>query len=468
MGLLSRWLTPLAVRDPVVFAAQTMRDASTGSPVRLEPFHERIIRSRRHPAPQSNFPEHGKTSCVAPTVSWLLARNPRLTVAMVSNTIGQATRQASPVQRSIGSPDAQRIFRIRPHSTQWTQLAFSVAAKPGDVADPNVQVASLDGSGLLGARIGLIVLDDLDSLATTATPHARDATWRWVTSTILSRLAPGGRVIFLSTSWHRADAMHRFIDLGGVDHVRIPIQDTKGNPTWAARWPPDRIASRRRELGPRLARRVLDCVAAADDGCIFDPTHVQAMITNGLALPTTHYVRPTGRYVLGVDVGFSTNAGADRSALVVVRCCDDGVREVVHVRTGRWNFDQLVACVVETAQAFGAVAAVESNAGGNFVYQAVRKQVAATALHTSQSSKIARVEFLAAELAAARWRFRPHDRELTPEMRALADGLTAFSPDEHTPDEVAALLVAVEQIRDRENKPRAQFGHLDLHRARGL
>ncbi len=62
---------------------------------------------------------------------------------------------------------------------------------------------------------------------------------------------------------------------------------------------------------------------------------------------------------------------------------------------------------------------------------------------------------LHAEMSAARWCFRPADGRITDEMRALADGLVNFSPAEHCDDRVAALLVAVEQVRAHENRPKA-------------
>jgi hypothetical protein len=252
--------------------------------------------------------------------------------------------------------------------------------------------------------------------------------------------------------------LHRFVALRGVNHVRVPIQDANGGSAWPARWPLHRIEARRRELGPRVAARVLDCNPLSDDACVFDHALVLAMVDRGLAMPSTVFDRPSGRVVVGVDVAFSTSATSDKSAIVVVRACDDGRREVVHVESGRLDLDTLSARIVEVCYAFGGTATIESNAGESVVYQQVRKHAPAVAFHTSQGGKLARVEILHAEMTAARWCFRPADGRLTQGMRALSDGLVAYAPAEHTPDEVAALLVAVEQIRAHENKPRAWVG----------
>jgi len=88
------------------------------------------------------------------------------------------------------------------------------------------------------------------------------------------------------------------------------------------------------------------------------------------------------------------------------------------------------------------------------VYQQVRKRVPAVALHTSVTSKAARVEMLHAEMSAHQWVFRPADGRMTDEMRALADGLVSFAPTEHTDDRLAALLVAVEQVRAHAGRPK--------------
>lgn len=460
-------LDAYARRDVHAYVARTLTDEGTGQLVTLAPHHRRIIDvlvgSDRGVVVA--FAEAGKSSLAAPVLGWLIARDPSLRCALVSGTLQQATRQLGGVARHVESPDVARIWsgRLAP-GAQWTQHALSVAAKPAQLRDPNVQAASLDGGTLLGARLDLVVVDDVDSVATTATPAARDATWRWFTATVLSRLAPRGRVVILSTAWHREDTAHRFAALGNVDIVRVPIQDAHGNPTWPARWPLDRVAQRRKELGPRLARRVLDADPVADDSCVFDSAMVRGMVDRGLNLPTTLFDGPRGRHVVGVDLGMTANAHSDESAIVVVRCLDDGVREVVHVETFKLGFDALVGRIVEVTSAFRATAAIESNAGGTFVYDQVRKSVPATALHTSASSKVMRVEMLHAELSAQRWHFRPREGRLSDGMRKLADGLESFSMSEHCPDSVAALLVAVEQVRALENKPKIQFLRVDLMR----
>jgi hypothetical protein len=443
-----------------MFAAATLRDETTGQRVTLEPFQRAIIGlvCTAQRGVVEAFAEAGKSSLVAPSVAWLLARDPTLRVAFVSNTAAQATRQVGGLARVIESPDAQRIDPTLAPGPHWTAGALSVRAKPTEIRDDNALAVSLDGAGHIGSRFDLVVLDDLDSPSTTSTPAARDSTWRWLTSTVLSRQGPRSRLVLLTTVWHADDVRGRLLALGADQRVRVPIQDANGRSAWPARWTLDRIAARRRELGPRVAARVLDCNPLSDDACVFDHALVKAMVDRGLALPTTLYDAPRGRHVVGVDVAFSTGPTSDQSAIVVVRACEDGRREVVHVEAARLDLDSLSARVVSVCHAFGGVAAIESNGGGAFVYQQVRKRAPAVALHTSQTSKLARVEMLHAEMSAARWCFRPADGRLTTEMRALCDGLVAYAPTEHTDDRVAALLVAVEQLRAHEMKPRAEVG----------
>jgi len=454
--------------DAAVHAASVLRDEETGGRVQLEPYHREMahaIATEPRVAVEA-FAGSGKSTIThGGVVPWLLGRDPTLRVAVVSNTLVQAVKQLGAVARTIEGPDAQRIFPGLAPGDSWTQTAISVRAKPSEIRDPNVQAASLDGASLLGARIDVLIIDDVDSLQTTSTPAARDATWRWIAGVGLSRLGPRSRVIMLSTSWHREDALHRFVAMGGVRHIRVPILDTNGRPSWPSRWTLDRITARRRELGPRLARRVLDCEATSDDAAVFDHALVQAMIDRGLAMPSTLFDRPRGRYVVGVDVAFSTSATSDQSAIVVVRSCEDGRREIVFSEAMRVDFDTLAARVIAVTNAYGGTAAIESNGGGGFVYEQVRKRIPAVALHTSATSKLARVEMLHAETTAGRWVFRPVDGLLTDGMRSLADGLEEYSPTEHTPDDVAALLVAVEQVRAAENKPRARIFYSD-HRRR--
>jgi phage terminase large subunit-like protein len=131
------------------------------------------------------------------------------------------------------------------------------------------------------------------------------------------------------------------------------------------------------------------------------------------------------------------------------------------VIAGRWGFDELAQRIVEQCRIHRAVAAIETNAGGEYVAQAVEKAVPVMRLHTSQASKRMRVEMLCSELAGGRWSFR-QPGFLDPQMKQLTQELLSFSYHEHMGDRVAALLVAVEAIRQREQRPKLRSFRTDL------
>jgi len=447
-----------------------LRDEKSGAPIESAPFHREwhALASKHSRLILLSAIELGKSQQLAVgRVLWELGRDPNQTVLIVANTAAQATKLVMLIASYIEhSEELHRVFpELRPDmNAMWTQSAITVV-RSAPRKDPSVQGIGVHGS-IVGARVSLLIIDDAVDFENSLSTRARDDLSRWVDATLLGRLTADARVIAVGNPWHRDDLLARLAQRPGwvsrrypVEHGVFPFRRSR----WPERWPESRIGSVRHDLGPREAARQLDCVAPDEADPVIEVAWIQRALAMGENAVTEYCSSATGPddpVVLGVDTAYGAATGrekrsADESALVLTRAlsAQGGKREVTHVEAGRWNLDEILARIVDRCRKSRAVAAIESNSGGEYVCQQVEKYVPVIRLHTSATSKRLRIEMLSAELAAERWSFR-QPGALPDEMRKLAEEAVAFSWEEHTGDRLSAWLQAVEALRMREAKPR--------------
>lgn len=459
----AEYLTQRARLDPTAFAALAGRDETTGRGIELAGFHAALhaLWGQHARSVAIAPPECGKTSQLQLRLAWELGRDPSLRVHWVSNAVSAAEKNSLAVGRIIESEDFRKVFPSVRIERRWAG-GFSLAGRPSAAKDATVAPVGFGNASALGSRVSLVIGDDVIGLDDVLTANSRERAWHSWSMTHLSRLAPGGRVIVVGTSWHSDDVLHRAGALPGWAFRRFPIQAPDGQPLWPERWPLARIAERRRELGPHRARTLLDCEPIDGASLVFPAEHVAEALRRGEGAVSENYAPLGGRLVLGVDVAFSTAVTSDESALVLVRVLDDDTREVVQVWAGRWDFDGLCSRIVDVAQRHAATCYIESNGGGTFVHEQVAKRVPSVALATTASSKAARTEWLSAELATRRWSIRHIGGQLPEESRRLCEDLLGYSPEAHCGDRLAALFVAVEGIRQHQPRPKARWHNLNI------
>lgn len=97
----------------------------------------------------------------------------------------------------------------------------SQAANRFGLAGQEIDGAKIEGGGMFTAGVGgtmtgrgahLLIIDDPFKNAQDAdSPTIRFRVWEWWTSTVLTRLAPGGAVIVIQTRWHENDLAGRLL-----------------------------------------------------------------------------------------------------------------------------------------------------------------------------------------------------------------------------------------------------------------
>lgn len=157
-------------------------------------------------------PRHGKSELASRMFpAYALGRNPDLSIIATSYSADLASRMNRDVQRIIESEEYRAIFPgvhlPGKNSSQFrTSDFFEVEGHDGGYRSAGV------GGGITGMGGNILLLDDvLKDRAAADSPTIRQNIWDWYTSTLYTRLAPGGGIIIINTRWHMDDLSGRLL-----------------------------------------------------------------------------------------------------------------------------------------------------------------------------------------------------------------------------------------------------------------
>ena len=207
---------------------------------------------------------------------WRLGNNPNMTIMVLSSTKDMAQKIIGKMKSMIEtSEELHKVFPSLKPGKKWAEFAFTVQ-RESDRKDPSVIAAGLH-TGVQGARVDLLIMDDVDTADTTRTPAAQKEAEHWVRTGPMSRLSPDAKVAAVGNVWNIRDLLHSFAAQEGWTSKKFPILDQE------------------RQL--HLARAVLD-----------GPHQPHPHLGHGsLRVPPDVYVRSGGR------IRGSLQAGVDRS-----------------------------------------------------------------------------------------------------------------------------------------------------------
>ncbi len=464
-------LIKLARRDPATFAEVVMRDERTGTPITLARFHEEWHGlSDQHPRlVVHGFVESGKSNAITVARTLFeLGRDPSMRIAILSNTATQAQKMVGSVARYITqSAELAQVFPSLKPATPWGAASITVQ-RPTISKDASVQAIGVHGA-VLGARLDLVIVDDILDYENTRTPEQRQQLAQWFDSTVLGRVVAGGRVVVLGSAWHPEDLMHVLKQRAGWHAVRFSIEDDAGLPRWPQRWPADRIKSKRLELGPLEAARQLDCLARSDETSRFREEWIVDSVKRGFDKPMLGYLMscPAPAFVtVGVDLGTSSKSNSDLTALSAVLSYGPGGnsrRELLSVESGRWEAPEIIRRIVAMYHRYQPVTiVVESVSAQRYISQMIRGEMAGVPIKDfntgrGKMSLQYRAEALAVELSRGQWTIRGSD---TSEVAGLIKDMLFYNPTQHCGDRLVSLLLAhwgVEQSGLRVEYPTVDF-----------
>ena len=423
----------LARDDFNEFAERVMKDETTGNPILQAWIHEDWQRKREQNDRALFISAVGlgksKQFSVA-WVVWMLGRNPRLRVAIVSKNAKIAKQLTNECAKLIEeSADVREIFpHLKPGDT-WNEGERFVE-RPAGVRDPSLKPIGVN-TDITGMRFDIVILDDVLDLENSRILTRRDAVETWINSVLFSRLEPdrpgreNTKVFFVGNAWNKDDVYERYRKRGWASY-RYPVVATKtllkqcpfvgrpkeegglgvqlGETVWPERYTQEYLDELKSKEVPSEWNRARLCIADDDSNARFKPEWVQKALDLGLkvALPVSHSTREFLRWdwedidyelelntdadwdqytsylnqdaefwiVTGVDL--STGEGDDLTALTTIAISKTNYRRfVLNVESGKWTLPEIEDVVKKTYARYGGLFMVESVGMQKVVRQAL-------------------------------------------------------------------------------------------------
>lgn len=455
--------------DPEMFNLMILRDEETGKPVKPAPVHTQwheILNTHDRVVFWSHV-DAGKTNQVSVgRVLYELGRNPNLRIVVLSKTQDLAKKIVRLVSQYIDrSEDLHTIFpNLKPSKRReepWTSDSITVD-RPNLSKDPSLQAIGLHGA-VIGARIDLLIVDDVLDSDNTNTVHLRDDVWNWLQRSVMNRLAKvNPRVWIMGNAWHPQDAMHRFAELPRYKSYKFPVLDpATGESTWPDRWPLSRVEQWRQDLHPAEFARALLCMSRDDSASVIKQEWIDVALEagNGFSLvrsiDTAEAPLPPGYFVVsGVDLASRKTESADKTAILTALVWPDGHLQVINVRTGKLSGPEIVDAISDVHDRYGGVIIVENNAAQEYILQFARSTTrAAVVPFTTGKNKVDPqfgVAALGADLKNGTWIIPNRDRKADPVVDEWLTQMLFFNPKDHVGD----LMMAAWFVREYARKIR--------------
>lgn len=486
-----RALAARARTDPAVFCQYVLRDEMSGARIQNAPMHmqwHQLIDAHDRLLLLAHV-DGGKTAQLSiGRVLWEIGRNPNLRVAVVTKTAQLAQKiiraQAQYIAKSeplhAVFPDLKRNPDPKlPWNVHQLTVDRDIYAK-----DPTIQATGIFGN-IHGARIDLLVLDDVLDSENTRTKTPRDHLWAWVRATLMGRLSGGAaRVMILSNAWHPDDLVHRLSREPGFKMFSFPVVDKDGAVTWPEHWPLERIEKARQDMGPLEFSRALLCQARSDEDARFKREWIDDCCARGvgkLCLRTAEElydelmeahpdwadkqleadgarmlgdrtaVGPLDRIAFhtGVDLAFSKRDGADLTCIFTIAVFPNGDRRLLWIEAGRWDAPETMKRIEAAHTNYGSIVMVENVGAQRAVLDILSSRSAIPVVPYATGSAHAVLEFqvesLAVEMMNKKWIIPSgvDGKNRHREVDAWLQDLFNYDPSAHLSDRTAAACFAV-------------------------
>ena len=234
-------------------------------------------------------PRHGKSELATRRFpAYAFGRNPDLHVISTSYSADLASRMNRDVQRIMDGEAYQELFletalsgrnlrTVASGSYLRNSDIFEIVGHRGAYRSSGV------GGGITGMGGDILIIDDpIKDRAEADSPTIRAKVWDWYTSTLYTRLSPGGGILLIQTRWHMDDLAGRLLEAGRsgegdswrcVNFPAIAERDEEyrfaGEALHPERFPLERLLAVKQALGSRDWEALYQQRHAPDGGAVF-------------------------------------------------------------------------------------------------------------------------------------------------------------------------------------------------------
>lgn len=394
-------------------------------------------------------PASAKTTWVGVAYpGWKLGKNPNMHLGYVTYSDVVSFGRSTAVRDTLMTPRYQAVFPgIEPDEGKgWSQSHWYVKRRDTGDVHPTFRACGLLGS-IIAFRWDELICDDLCTQGNTQTDYLRDQSWAWWEQTLLTRLAPGGRVVYIGTRWHEDDLPSRLMqqsDLNGDPVwtvIHTPAIDEDINSYWPEFWPIDKLLEKKKEMGS-------DAFSCQYQG--------RPVATGGNIIRWfQEYDRlPALRAKVHFwDTAYLGKETADYSACTSWGYGDDGLIYCLGAYQDRLEFPELCDAIQALYdQDHPQYVFVEARASGSSAFQEIRRRTALPVIPVNwkgNQDKVARANSVAPHFESGKVRF-PKNHSAWKAM--LISQLKSFPRGRHD-DLVDSAVGAILQIVERIGRP---------------
>lgn len=450
------------------FTELALAEEASGKPIRNAPFHrEWQAHFDAHRLAVLVAPvEHGKTQQIVARLLHKLGNNPPLRIGLISNTSGQAEKVLRQVRSTIDrNAEVHDVFpalkRSKNPEDPWHSTAITVE-RPTISKDPSIQAIGCFGQ-IVGARLDVIVLDDVLDFDNTRTEEQRQKLLEWFDTSVMTRLTDGGSVWCIGTPWHQDDLLSvlalrpGFVTLRYSAAQNPDAEPRSWIPIWPSVWSVARLMERAANSLESVFQRKYLCRVRLDSSARFKQVWIDRMVQLGKGL-TFYAEAPKAQGGIrslpcftGVDLGMGLGDTDALTVLFTIALRDDARRLVVNIEAGHWKAPEILDRIVSHYRRYSSLIFVESNAAQQFITQLANEQVPVSAFHTGANKWDEEwgVESLAVEMRGMQWVLPSGATgEAVPaEGKAWIREMLYYSPGSHTGDRLMASWLAREALR---------------------
>lgn len=115
--------------------------------------------------------------------------------------------------------------------------------------DPSFAGLGYKSSAVIGKRPFWLILDDINDENNTSSEKEAIRVEKLLTGTIFPAANMAEFRVVIGTPWNENDAIHYCLASGEFDHIKIPVFDEEGKPTWPDVFPEKKIEEQRKLAG---------------------------------------------------------------------------------------------------------------------------------------------------------------------------------------------------------------------------
>lgn len=215
-------------------------------------------------------PRHTKSELASRRFpAWFLGRNPDKQIIATTYSGEFASDFGRDVRNIVDSPEYRNVFKTRLSDD-------SKAANRWHTNEGGIYVSVGVGGPITGRGAHIALIDDpLKNREEADSESKRESVWKWYTSTLRTRLMPGGSIILVLTRWHEDDLAGRLIekmqneDGKEWEVIKFKAIDAYGNALWPNWYDVDALKDVRKEIGERDWNSLYQQEPTPDEGTFF-------------------------------------------------------------------------------------------------------------------------------------------------------------------------------------------------------